>query len=530
MAGIFGNKYNGEERSSGEIKTSTLGRGITSIEGATAELFKKPEQINPSDGIADAIKRGHTYYGRDHMNDGKVISIKDSDITHEIFVGSTGTGKGVLIGNKTFEAIEQRRGLIIIDPKKDSFLPQIAKEILERQGRGDDFQVVSWPENFGYTAINENDTYIDIANKLIDALGLEETGDGGVDYYRKNERVLLKKILKIFFDGRLGVIVKKDFSDILFHIQKLKEDMERGAAYEREMSKNRPNNNLLQKLSHRFFDANKIEEIYWDSTTPETLDSLAKSLSEIADAANIYKKYDLSGALYGSKILYLHVDMLDLASLKMVKMTIADAIMQARKKRANCTIVADELSFYANKTIAGALATVRSMGLKFILALQDLAQMPDGLREAILSNCNAKFFYKISDAATLDYVTKLGGKVPVTNYSAGGGGDGGYKIAQNTEDNLNATRVRAMPRQAVGILIAEALPTATMVQTNFIPVKRNFDWDKYETPQRKGIFDDLEVGGKKTENYRVRLASEKRLLENSDLFGYTLECEALGDL
>ena len=522
---------NGEKE---KIKTgSNLGREITRVETARTELFKKSEYVNPVPYIEKAAQHDKTFYGLLHTGDkeGKPFFLNDGDTTHEIYVGSTGTGKGVLLGNKTLEAMKKKKGVIIIDPKKDAFLPQICKDELERQGRPDDFQVCSFPNNFGYMGINEFDTYIDISNKFIDALDLQETGNAGVDYYKKNQRVLLRKVLKLFFDGDFGVIVKKNFTDILFHLKALKEDLEKQERLEKEQSKIKQSANVIAQCEKRFFALKKIEAVYWDNTTIETLDSLVKSVAEIAESANIYKNYDLTGALYEGKVLYLKVDMLDAASLKMTKMLITDAIQQARRKKANTVIIADELSFYANQTIAGALATVRSMGLKFLLALQDLAQMKEEhIRNAILSNCNVKMFYKISDKQTLEYVEKTGGKEAVTAY--GVGSDGDYRLSQQTEEVLNATRIRAMPRQSVGILMAEALPESVIVRTNFVKTidTQEFAWEEYDTPQETDIFAAAEAAGEqpisfddlndkeKLSRYKIEM-EEVSILENSDLFG-----------
>jgi len=522
-----------DEENTKEIKTvkklntaSHLGREITSIESAKNELFVESERVNPVPFIDQAVKENKTYYGQIHGGGekaGKPFFLDEDDTTMEIFVGSTGTGKGVFLGNKTLEAIRRGKGVIVVDPKKDAFLPQIILEEMEKQGRKDDFQVCDWSNNFGYMGINKFDNYKDISNKFIDALDLTPSDNQGVDYYRKNGRIMLNKVLKLFFDGTLGVIVRKDFNDILFHLQNLKEDLEKQILLEREIGKMKPNSNLISKYEIRFFELEKIEKIYWDTTAIETLDGLVKSVSEIADGANIFNRYTLEGALYESKVLYLKVDMLDVASLKMVKMMITDAIQQARRKKANTIIICDELSFYANSTIAGALATVRSMGLKFLLALQDLSQMKDeSIRNAILSNCNVKMFYKISDRSTLEYVEKIGGKEAVTAFAISG--DGETRISQQTEDVMNATRVRAMPRQGVGIIIAEALPETVIVKTNFVAVKQEFDWSVHEKREtKKDYFEDLgknnnEISDdEKIARFKISMSEEKLL--NGDIFG-----------
>jgi len=512
--GLFGN----DKKQNFNTKTSldsSLGRGITSIQKAKDEMFFKPIRVNPKTKITNGNKN---YYGENHFSQ-ESYYVDDSEVTHEILIGTTGSGKGVLIGNRVYEAIQKGKGVIIIDPKKDVFLPQICKETLEEMGRKDDFQVVSFPENFGYSGINKFDDYKDIANKFIDMLGLEPSENPGIDYYRKNSRVALRKILKIFFSGDLGILVKKDFTDILKHIRHIKEDLEKQVLYEKELSKTKPNANLLDKYSKRFFDTKKVDDIYWETTDVETFDSLSKSLAEIAESGTIFSKYTLEGALYEGKVLYLRVDMLDIASLKMTKLMMTDAIQQARKKTANTIIIADELSFYVNFTISSALATVRSMGLKYILALQDLAQMPDGLREAILSNCNLKLFYKISDKSTLEWVEKIGGYELVSKFSKK---DNETSISQDVESNLNVTKLRAMPRTGTAIVIAEADNTPCIIDTNFIAVKQEFDWSKHETRTDNISLSDIDKKSKEA-NYEVFIKNKKCLLEDSDLFGYEFD-------
>lgn len=517
-----------EERGGEEVaktaRGSVHGRPMTTIESAKKELHYKSDRVDPIQHIEEAIKRRCMYFGQVHNGEkkGEPFFIPNDEKTHTILVGSTGTGKGVLIGNFALEAIKMGIGLIVIDPKQDVFLPQILLEELTRQGRPKDLQVCSWPFNFGYNGINEWDSPIDIANKLTDALSLEEVqGNEGANYYRRNGRVLLLKVLKIFFSGDLGVIVKKDLQDILDHIRYLKEDLEKASLLQKLLEKNNYNADLARKYQQRYYDKDKLEAIYWDETTLETIDSLSKAISELSEVATITSEFDLRGALYEGKVLYVKVDMLDAASLKMVKVLIADAIQQARRRKANVRIIDDEISFTANSTLSGALATVRSMGLEFVLALQDLSQMRTGVREAIMSNCNVKIFYKISDDLTIKYVQTLGGKEVVSTLTVSAGNES-IKTAQ--EDALNMTRIRALPRAGVGIVIAEYCNAPVIVQTNYIATSKEFDWDRYNRPpEKRGHFEDVCAFKRDRVNYELKVKEVKALIEGSELFGISFE-------
>lgn len=508
---------------------SNLGRRITSVGVAKSELYRHNPRVDPRNYIGKDPKM--SYYGQNHMNNDEPFYLPQDEITHEIFVGSTGTGKGVLLGNKALEAIMNRTGLIVIDPKQDAFLPQICLEELTKQGRPDDLQVVSWPSNFGYTAINQDDTSIEVANKIAEALDLAETGDAGTDYYRRNGRVALKKVLNLFFDGSLGLIVRKDFNQILNAIINLKMDIEKADRYEKEFAKAKPNMAILEECEKRYFNPEKLKAIYFDDTFDASLDGLTKSIAELAEAGNIFKKYTLDGALYEGKVLYIKADMLDIASLKMLKMLINDAIIKSRKKKANTLVIADEVSFYATKTLSGALATVRSMGLKFILALQDLAQMEDGIREAILSNCNVKMFYKISDEKTMKYVEYINGEEATTSWTQTGAAQ---SIRQDSEFLWNATRLRAIPRAAVALMMSEYMNTGILIKTNFIAVAQQFDWSKYELASKEAEVSE-EVKLQSPEEIKAKLDRYKVMVEkeveipNTSLSALVFGSSSLGD-
>ena len=154
-------------------------------------------------------------------------------------------------------------------------------------------------------------------------------------------------------------------------------------------------------------------------------------------------------------------------SLQFLKIFQKDISQLIRKKKADCTVIADEISFYATKNLSAGLATHAGFGVNYILQLQDLGQISDeNLRSAILTNCSVKLFYKISDKLTLEYVEKLGGDELVTNYSFTGVE---HSYSQTVEPLLNATRVRAMWYKQNAILIAEYFNTAFFISTSFIP-------------------------------------------------------------
>jgi len=402
-----------------------------------------------------------------------------ADSTHLLYVGATRSAKGVSLAHRAVEAIRLGKGLIVIDPKKDDFLLQVITEELERQGRSNSEMLVSsWPNNFGYSAFNQDDTYLEFSNKLIVALDLAPVGDPKADYYRRNERTLLKSIIKIYFNSHelLNIQFEYNYKSFSNFIKYLIHDMKSIEAYYRENAKNKPNFDLLENLNALYFAKKAFLALELSQEDERTLQGLYQTILELCNA-NIYTQINLDSALYENKIIYIQADQLDDASLKMLKMLQVDIIQKAKKKTANTVVIADEVSFYATKTLADSLSTIAGFGVHYILAMQDLAQLnDDGIKKPILSNCQTKLFYKSSDIETLRYIQELSGKELVTQISKR---NEITTINQTQEDYLNITRLRALKRDRVAVLICEALNAPVIVQTWHIEVRNKFDWNKY---------------------------------------------------
>jgi len=441
-------------------------------------------------------------------------------------VGSTGTGKGVILQNLVYQSILSKKGIIIVDPKNDSFLPQVIKETLREENRpSEDLKICYYPNKWGYKAITDDDSYLEISNKLIDMFDYTESSNPGVDYYRSLGRTILRKLMKIFFMSlELKKYIKKDFLDIKKHIILLKEDLQRQKDYDYEIGKTRPNAELLEKYSKRYFNPEILKKMYFANTDTESLDSLSIKFEEVTEGISFNSDIDIRDALYKGKIIYFRVDMNDVASLKWIKFLITDIIQKSKKKISNANIYLDELSFYGSKTLAGALATTRSMGLEFSMFLQAISQLNDEIREDTIENCNFKMFYKTSNITTLDYIEKLGGIEAITKVSTK---NGDISYSQDFESFLNVTKIRSLPRTSVAIAICEYLPFPEIIQTNYIETSKIFDWGIFQENNFNFKADEnIKISKKddvrKLEKYRVYLKENKNLLENSDLFGVVL--------
>ncbi|QOP45541.1 type IV secretory system conjugative DNA transfer family protein [Sulfurimonas paralvinellae] len=454
--------------------SSVYGRGLTSVQSAQDELFNEHIPFKP----LNLISIEKQFFGLE-LHSKQPFYMPYEDSTHLLYCGPTRSAKGVALSHRVVEAFKQGKGVIIIDPKKDDFLPQVITEELQRQNRIDDLVIASYPNNFSYSGFDKSDTYREFANKLIVALDLAPSGDPKSDFYRRNERTLLKKVVDIFLNSLslLDIEFEMNYKSLANFIKYLYLDLSATQNYNHEISKNKPNMDLIERYSKRYFDPDLFQKLELSFDEISTLKGLHQTILELCDA-NIYTQIDISDALYNGKVIYIQADQLDEASLKMLKILQVDIIQKAKKKRANCIVIADEVSFYATKTLSDSLSTIAGFGVHFILALQDLAQLNDEtIKNPILSNCQTKLFYKSSDIETLEYIEKISGLELVTQTTKH---QSDITIRQIQEPLLNITRLRALKRDRVAVLIVESLNTPVIVQTWHIEVKQKFDWSKHD--------------------------------------------------
>jgi type IV secretion system protein VirD4 len=484
--------------------SSILGRAYTSVSSAEKELFQEHIAYNPLNYISSE----NQFFGLE-LQSKKPYYLPFKDSTHILYCGPTRSAKGVALSHRIIENLRIGKGILIIDPKLDDFLPQVILEELERQNRSDDLIIASWPNNFCYSGFDQNDSYIEFANKLIVALDLSPTGDPKADYYRRNERTVLKQIIKIFFDSQqlLNVEFEYNYISLLNFIKYLLSDLENSKNYYQESSKSKPNFDLLERFSKRYFDPKKFSflDINYDDTF--TIKGIYQTIQELQDA-NIYSYINIDDALYNGKVIYIQADQLDYASLKMLKILQVDIIQKAKKKKANCIVIADEVSFYATHTLSSSLSTIAGFGVHFILALQDLAQLNDDtIKKPILSNCQTKLFYKSSDLETLEYIEKLSGKELVTQMTKN---EYTLTMRQTQEEYLSITRLRALKRDRVAVLIAESLNCPVIVQTWHIEVAKKFNWQPYQVAKQQIVVTNLQ------KNFSVQPNEQQPLSQDSE--------------
>ncbi len=467
--------------------SANFGKEITSIENAKKELYHPPKKHTPSKYIN---KEGHEFFGLTFNKDVKKyipMYIPKAAINHKLFTGYTRSGKGIIIGNHILETLRNKQGLIYVDVKQEDFTPQIIKEELEKQKREEDFIIINYPNDFGYSGLNEDDTIIELWEKISVALGFEKSSEDGVEHYRANQRMTLLKVLEVLYNPKFEYEVEKgkansrDWYFIMEFVRCLFDDMQSYKHIQNELMKPNPNTALIDKLSDMYFSTELLEELNFNRKNADALEMIYMKIFELLLNANIHSTHSIKEALYNGKVIYFKCDMENISSLQMIKLMYVDISQTVRKEKAkgnlaNCHIVYDEVSFYVSERLAGGLSTLAGFGVNCSLLLQDLAQLRDvHIKNSILSNCTVKLFYKVSDTDTLKYITQLGGEEVIIKYSKRNLED---TFGQDLQPLLNTTRIRAMWYTQHAILIAEYLNTAIFVETDFVQVEHPFDWNK----------------------------------------------------
>ncbi|OCL98838.1 Type IV secretory system Conjugative DNA transfer [Aliarcobacter thereius] len=454
-------------------QSSHFGRAMSSIDAEIALNFKEATNFNP----LDYLKNEKSFLGLDHKTQ-KPLYIKNDDIVHSLITAPTRAGKGIYFGIKAVECLKAAKGLIVIDPKEDDFLPAIIKEELEKQDRVEDFIVWNWQNEFSFKTF-ESDDEVEAAKKITTMLNLIEVEDeAGASFYRKSERIALKKLMYLFYNSEelLNYKAEKNLLNFCKFVNYFASDLSNFIEFSKEKNKPKANIELLEDLAKRYFDSklfNKCNQ--FRERDISTLESLSFSLSEFENI-NFTENSSILEALIDGKCIYIKSDMLDETALKFLKFVIADIINKARKykKDTNCVVIADEISFYPTSILSAALATIAGFGVKFILAYQDDGQLVNEyLKSAIKSNCQTKLYYKSSDIKTIEYIDKLGGQELVSKFFMNGMEQ---TVRQEQESFLNINKQRALPKARVGILIHESIPKPFIIDTSPILVSQKFDW------------------------------------------------------
>lgn len=456
------------------VTDSKLGRKPTSIQNAIEEMYFLGNDYDPLKFIRD---NNEYFVGLTHFSPlpaykkEEPVYLGADEITHSLYVHSTGGGKGIYEGIKIAEAGIKKNSCIVIDPKGDEYLPAIAKKYY-----GHNFIMIDWPRDFKLDLFNYGD-FSTLSDRIAAMLSLEDVDDPRVSYYRRIGRTTLRKTLDLFKSRNIWPDANMDFAHFNTFLRCLSLDLLSSRKYKDEMDKAKINVEIIERHAQRYFDPKVVESLYIEADMLRAIGDLDLGLSEITYGANWTQDFNLEHILYSETptCLYIRFPAISISGRKVIKLLLGELIQRVLKRPAarDVLVCADEVSLYANEGLSTSLSLVRSGRLNFLLLLQDIAQLPLQYRNPIMSNCNVKLFGKQSTKEDIEYLRLIGGIEPITAYGMNVRAD---TLRQENEEYLNVTRQRALPMSKTMTLIAEAFPTSLHVYSSPVPVSAKWDY------------------------------------------------------
>jgi energy-coupling factor transporter ATP-binding protein EcfA2 len=260
---------------------------------------------------------------------------------HMQIVGPTGSGKGKLLGNLAGQVIQAGGTLVVIDPKRDRFLPHIVADACAATGRT--MHVVDLKERTpgGWHPFKAGRREDRLA-RIVECFDLAPRGTDA-DFYKVQGKELLARMVAET-DGTISAALAWLEAD----------------AAQYQASDKPPGS---RERSH--FAA-------WQGR---------QSLNPRDDG------FDLNRALGRGEVIYLRSDPTDpelVIPLKAFLMQVAQWKF-ARPDTKHLTILADETSLYASTYLAHLLATIRDTGTNIVLAYQSLSDLESASTNAARS-------------------------------------------------------------------------------------------------------------------------------------------------
>lgn len=356
------------------VKKSSLERiHRTDIRNMKGEVPDIKKTYNPEKYFKPKNK---VFIGLNKSNVPQYIAQQVWRSSHIDFIGTTGSGKGIVAGMVLTQAIMQGETVVVLDPKNDEFLPHVLAQAAEKGNvpfyyidlQGD---VEQWNPFAGKTSL-------EIEELFSAGFGLSEKGTDA-DFYRLNDR----KAARMFANKSIAY------------------NLPLPRAFAEYVSQN----GEVLKESPKFVE--DLEEI---ASLPVT---------------HIQQGLNLENAINKGAVIYVRGSMRNPRILKLQKMFVL-SVMQACEKRnrehaKHVCLFLDEFKYLISRPAMEALGAIRDKRAHVILAHQSLGDLKDCPKDidpasvvaSINENCSIKLTYKVNDPDTADWLARMSGKILV---------------------------------------------------------------------------------------------------------------------
>ncbi|MEL6964028.1 MAG: type IV secretion system DNA-binding domain-containing protein [Pseudomonadota bacterium] len=376
--------------------------------------------------------------GRDKRKKPVTIERNAWEKRHTEIIGSTGVGKGQLLQTIGHQAIQWGNGLVVIDPKRDDYLPHVLAASCKRAGRRMRILDLRKPElSDGWHPFLGGDPQ-DRFERACIALNIQEREDSA-EFFRTKAREYVSAAIRRSDDG--GRIDR-----MLEYIENCG-DEEHTAGIR--------------------------------STLRGWLD-LGDRLCPAGDG------FDLDGALSAGEVVYVMGWPTD-KQLARAFRAVLTAVMQWRKHHSgdqtgsHLTVLADEVHGYATMELADSVAMGRSSGVNFVLAHQSLSDLEIGdpkqgkaIQNRIYDNCHVKVVFGTKDRQMAERIAADTGTTQVWRPTANESIDGDRNVragagqSMDVEPLIPANQIQ-MLGDRVAVLLAPAR-LASLFHIGVIPV------------------------------------------------------------
>jgi len=422
-----------------------IGQEIERKSDIREKLNRQPKQFEPEAHFGE-----HMFFGL--CDDGLpyTVPLKTFRGMHCQFLGATGTGKGVLLQNVMAQSIRLGYGAWYFDPKSDGYIRTLLADEARRSGRP--FYILDLVNGIGSYAPFACGSVDARAERLTTLFGLAR-GGGDSDYYKNNERAILRRTLKAVSAERATL-----------------------QALEKEFTK--------QKKAHFGADNRRAGDVMtaesllseWQALPTICVTPTAATLDvrrAVREGAVVYVRSALSG---------LSIDVATACLVELSEVLIADP-PSARGQ--HIVVGIDETERLLTQTVLTGLTVLRSCGTTMLLAYQSADQArnlrdqrvdKEAAKGIIEVNCQIKLVYGTTNDAVAEQISLDSGDRRVmalmsqraeTNAFGGEAWTGERTIKEDRAPVISKDEIKALPERVAVALRPNAL--AQVVSTCWLP-------------------------------------------------------------
>ncbi|WP_441375471.1 type IV secretory system conjugative DNA transfer family protein [Acinetobacter lwoffii] len=351
-------------------KAGTERDHLTDVREVAKEAEKK--QSAPSfdpKGFFQGAKEDEIFIGL--SKDGEPIYVDANQ--HMEFVGTTGSGKGIMGGVVCTQFAQKGDLVLYMDPKDDEFSPHVLYKAATDAGVT--FKNIDLRSKKRQLNIFAGCTPDQFEELLLAGFELRDKG-GDSDFYKIGDRKVCYELAQVFKEG--------DTAEKLY--REHKKLMQKAEAFE-----------------GKFFELATMTSINAENGI---------SLEEAYEHGGII---NLTGSMRNSKVVMVQKMLL----VRFIQM--AESRDRIKGKPRQIRVVLDELKYHLSRTALEALGAARDKGLSIVMMHQSLGDLrdcpsdlkPESVVDAVFENATLKIVYRVQSPETAEFFARKSGKILV---------------------------------------------------------------------------------------------------------------------